>query len=192
MPDGQAPAAPNEADPAAELPTWSLADLYRSPDSPDVQADLARAAAAAKAFAAAHAGRLADLSGDALAEAIAAYERIEETLGRVMSYAQLLFAADSTDPAIGRFMQSMNERVTTISSDLIFFTLELNRIDDAVLEQKFASAALARVAAVAARPARVPPAPARRRAGKAAAREGSHRRRRRGRACSTRPSPACA
>ena len=146
MPDGQAPAAPNEADKAAELPTWNLADLYRSPDSPDVQADLARAAAAAKAFAAAHAGRLADLSGDALAEAIAAYERIEEMLGRVMSYAQLLFSADSTDPAIGRFMQSMNERVTAISSDLMFFTLELNRIDDAVLEQKLADPALAALA----------------------------------------------
>ncbi len=134
MPDGQAP--------ATDLPTWSLADLYPSPDSPQIEADLARAAADAKAFAASHTGRLAGLSGDALAEAIAGYERLEETLGRVMSYAQLLFAADSTDPAIGRFMQSMQERVTTISSDLIFFTLELNRIDDAALEQKLASSAL--------------------------------------------------
>ncbi len=64
-------------------------------------------------------------------------------LGRVMSYAQLLFAGDSTDPAIGRFYQSMNERVTAISSDLIFFTLEMNRLDDAALDEKLAEPALA-------------------------------------------------
>jgi len=143
MPDGQATAAPQGAGPATDLPTWSLADLYPGPDSPDLHADLARAAADAKTFNAAHAGRLAGLSGAALAAAIADYERIEETLGRIISYAQLLFAGDSTDPAIGKFSQSMNERVTAISSDLIFFTLELNRIEDAALDAKLAAPALA-------------------------------------------------
>jgi oligoendopeptidase F len=83
------------------------------------------------------------LSGAALAAVIAEYERLQELLGRVASYAQLLFAGNSTDPAIGRFYQTVNERVTAISSDLIFFSLELNRVDDAVLEAKFADPALA-------------------------------------------------
>ncbi|HEX3348753.1 MAG TPA: M3 family oligoendopeptidase, partial [Acetobacteraceae bacterium] len=61
-----------------------------------------------------------------------------------MSYAQLLFSADSTDAQIGRFYQTMNERVTRISSDVLFFTLELNRLDDPVLEEKLADSALAR------------------------------------------------
>jgi oligoendopeptidase F len=61
-----------------------------------------------------------------------------------MSYAQLLFSGDSNNPAIGRFYQSMNERVTAIRSDLLFFTLELNRLDDAVLEAKLADPALSR------------------------------------------------
>jgi oligoendopeptidase F len=143
MPEGPASAAARDANGPGDLPTWNLSDLYPSPDSPDLAADLARAEADAKAFATTYAGRLAALSGDALAEAIAGYERIEERLGRVLSYAQLLFAADSTDAEIGRFAQSMNERVTTISSDLIFFTLELNRLDDAALEEKLASPALA-------------------------------------------------
>ncbi|HTN12067.1 MAG TPA: M3 family oligoendopeptidase [Acetobacteraceae bacterium] len=134
MPDGQA---------AAELPTWDLADLYPAPDSPQLAADLARADAAAQAFATANAGKLAAMSGRALAAAIGEFERIEEILGRVMSYAQLLFSGDSTDAAIGRFYQSMTERVTAISSHLIFFSLELNRIDDAVLESKLADPALA-------------------------------------------------
>jgi oligoendopeptidase F len=126
------------------LPAWDLSDLYPSADSPQVMADLARAEQSAKAFSQAHAGTLANLSGAALATAIAEYERVQEILGRVASYAQLLFAGDSSDPATGRFYQTVNERVTAISSDLIFFSLELNRVDDAVLEAKLADAALAR------------------------------------------------
>jgi oligoendopeptidase F len=127
----------------ADLPTWDLTDLYPAPDSPELAAALDRTEAAARAFEAAHAGRLAELDGRTLAARIAEYEGLEETLGRVMSYAQLLFSGDSTDPAIGRFYQSMNERVTAISSHMIFFTLELNRIDDAALEAKLAEPALA-------------------------------------------------
>ncbi|HEY1411129.1 MAG TPA: oligoendopeptidase F, partial [Rhodopila sp.] len=92
-------------------------------------ADLTQAEQTAKAFGQAHAGKLASLSGADLAVAIKGYEQIQETLGRVASYAQLLFAEDSTDPAIGRFYQTVNERVTAITSDLIFFSLELNRLD---------------------------------------------------------------
>ena len=79
-----------------------------------------------------------------LRAAIAEYEQIQEVLGRVASYAQLLFAGDSSDAAIGRFYQTVNERVTAIGSDLIFFALELNRLDDAALEGKFSDPALAR------------------------------------------------
>ena len=129
----------------ASLPSWDLRDLYPAPDSPELAADLARADAAARAFNAAQSGKLAQASGKALALAIGEYERIEEILGRVMSYAQLLFSGDSLDPKIGQFMQSMSERVTAISAQLIFFTLELNRIDDAALEAKLADPALARL-----------------------------------------------
>ncbi len=118
------------------LPTWDLTDLYPAPDSPAVEADFAKAEQAARAFAAEHQGKLAAVSGDVLAAAIDEYERIEEVLGRLMSYAQLLFAGDSTNAEIGRFYQTASERVTTISSNLLFFTLELNRLDEAALEQK--------------------------------------------------------
>lgn len=126
------------------LPAWDLSDLYPSIDSPLVQEDLARAEQSAKSFARAHAGTLVKLTGAALAAVIAEYERIQEILGRVGSFAQLLFAGDSTDPAIGQFYQTVSERITAISSDLIFFTLEMNRLDDAVLEAKLADPAPAR------------------------------------------------
>ena len=144
MPDATEAHAAAETLPHPDLPSWDLSDLYPAPDSPAIEADLARAATDAKAFAAAYAGKLAGLTGAALADSIAAFERIEETLGRLGSYAQLLFAADSTDAAIGRFYQTINERVTAISSDLIFFTLELNRLDEGLLEAKCADPALAR------------------------------------------------
>jgi oligoendopeptidase F len=119
-----------------DLPSWDLSDLYPGADSDAVRADFAAAEAAATAFETRYAGKLSDLSGAALAAAIREYERIDEILGRLSSYAQLLFAGDSTDAAIGKFYQTVTERVTAISSHLLFFTLELNRLDEAVLEAK--------------------------------------------------------
>jgi oligoendopeptidase F len=69
------------------------------------------------------------------------YERIEEQLGRVGSYAQLLHAARTDDPEIGRFFQSVQERVNEIGTRLLFVTLEINRIEDAALAAKLESSA---------------------------------------------------
>jgi oligoendopeptidase F len=131
------------AAPLADLPVWNLADLYDGTDSPALAADLHEADAQARSFAARHEGKLAELSGAALADAIVAYQRIEEIFGRVMSYAQLQFASDGTNAVFGQFYQSMSERVTEISAHLLFFTLELNKLDDAVLDAKLTDPALA-------------------------------------------------
>ena len=118
------------------MPEWDLADLYPGPKSEAVERDLAGAEAAAKDFAKAYQGKLADLSGDRLAEAVTAYERVQEILGRLMSYAQLVYSGDMSDPEVGRFYQSIQERVTEIASLLLFFTLEINRITADRLEAK--------------------------------------------------------
>ena len=128
---------------AAGLPRWDLSALYVSMDDPALTRDLAEAEKNAKAFAARYQGKLAGLSGAALAAAIADNEAIDEILGKAGSYASLLFAANSSDPAISRFSQSINERLTDISGDLLFFTLEINRIDDAALDEKLKDPALA-------------------------------------------------
>jgi len=132
---------PQGGEGAAPLPAWDLSDLYDTPADPKLEADLVRADKEARAFAEAHTGKLAAHSGDRLAQAIADYERIEEVLGRVMSFASLVFSGDAQDPANGRFYQTMQERVTAISTHLLFFTLELNRLEDEVLEKKFAASA---------------------------------------------------
>ncbi|MBB2189737.1 M3 family oligoendopeptidase [Gluconacetobacter azotocaptans] len=126
-----------------DLPRWDLSDLYDSPDSDRLRTDLAQAASDSEAFSSAWRGRLAGASAAALAESIAEYQRIDEILGRAASYAQLLFSGDSSDPAIGRFSQSINERLTEISTHLLFFTLELNRIGDDDLAARLADPALA-------------------------------------------------
>ena len=126
------------------LPSWDLGDLYPGPDSARLNGDLERCESEAKDFRARYEGRLAGLDGAALGAAIAVYEAIQETLGRVSSYAQLVYAGDMSDPAIGRFYQTMQERTTDISAEILFFTLELNRLGDAELKDKMAVPALAR------------------------------------------------
>ncbi len=134
----------SETNVLGDLPVWDLSDLYPAPEAPELTRDLESAEADAKAFQARYQNGLAALDGDALAEAIGTYEAIEEVLGRVMSYAQLIHARDMGDPEAGRFYQNMQERTTDISTALLFFTLELNRLEEAVLEAKLASPALSR------------------------------------------------
>ena len=92
-----AAAATGPADPGS-LPEWDLRDLYPGRDSPELRADLEKAAAEAKAFRLRFQGKLAALDGAALGGAVAGYETIQEVLGRVMSYAQLVHAGNMTDP----------------------------------------------------------------------------------------------
>jgi oligoendopeptidase F len=126
----------SEAMNSQSLPTWDLSDLYPAPDSATLQTDLAEADKAAREFKDRYTGKLGTSPGSELAAAIKEYESIEEILGRIMSYAQLLFSSDSTNPVYGQFYQTMSERVTEISSHLIFFTLEINRVDDATFERE--------------------------------------------------------
>jgi len=138
--------APQKQGELGPLPEWDLSDLYPGRDSPALKRDLEAAAASATAFAERCRSRLASLSGEALAAAIKEYERLRETLERVMSYASLVYAGDMSDAEIGRFYQMMQERVTDIGTTLLFFTLELNKLADANLAAKLKSPALAHYA----------------------------------------------
>jgi oligoendopeptidase F len=122
-----------------DLPEWDLSDLYPGMDSPDFAADLAKAEAECKAFAEAYRGKLDTLArgenaAQALGAAVARYEAVEDLLGRIMSFAGLVYSGDTTDPKRAKFYGDTQDRLTAASSDLLFFTLELNRIEDAVLD----------------------------------------------------------
>ncbi|MCC6737354.1 MAG: M3 family oligoendopeptidase [Bauldia sp.] len=125
------------------LPEWNLDDLYPGMQSAEYAADLVKADAEAKAFEEKYKGKLADLvagpdGGQRIAEAVKAYEALDDRLGRIMSYAGLIHAGDTTDPARAKFFGDAQDKMTTTSSRLLFFTLELNKIDDAVLDAAIA------------------------------------------------------
>ena len=128
------------------LPTWDLSHLYTSVDSPALAADLQGAERAALAFRDRLAGRVDSVDGPTLGRAVAEYERIEEVLGRILSFAYLHYAGDMADPARGRFLQSMQEKVTEISSELVFFTLAINRMEQPDVDARLATPELARYA----------------------------------------------
>jgi oligoendopeptidase F len=131
---------------AQALPTWNLADLYAGPEAPEVERDLKDAATKAAAFRQQYEGKLASLAGADFLGALLAYERIQEILGRVMSYAQLLYAGDMSNTEYGRFQQDINERSTQISLETLFFTLEINKIPDSDMDAKLQHAPLRRFA----------------------------------------------
>jgi len=115
------------------LPEWNLTDLYSGQDSTDLTNDLKKADEAISSFADEFEGKIAEIDGPVLGAAIARYEDISEILTKIMSYAQLLFATNMADPEVAGFYQNMQEQVTDISTKALFFTLELNRLEDDVV-----------------------------------------------------------
>ena len=129
------------------LPEWNLADLYSGTDSPKLKADLATGERAADAMHEQYAGKLGEIvaggkSGEKLAEAVREFEALNDLLGRIVSYASLLYAADTSDPARQKFYGDIQEKLTAISSKLLFFPLELNRLEDETIERAMAGSEL--------------------------------------------------
>jgi oligoendopeptidase F len=129
------------------LPEWNLADLYPGMDSPAVKADLEKIESECVAFEQTYKGRLADMAagegaGAALAAAVKRYEALDDLMGRLASYASLLYAGNTTDPIRAKFYGDVQERLTAASLHVLFFTLELNRVDDDALEKAMADPAL--------------------------------------------------
>ncbi len=129
------------------LPEWNLADLYSGADAPELKNDLTTSERAADAMQERYAGKLATLldggkGGHALAQAVREFEQLNDLLGRIVSYASLLYAADTSDPKRQKFFGDIQEKITAISSKLLFFPLELNRLDDKALETAMAHSEL--------------------------------------------------
>ena len=145
-------AAPATASATADLgalPEWNLADLYPAMDGPELTGDVTRAIAWTKDFEAKAKGKLAGLceAGDAeaLLGLVKEYEAIAELTGRIASYSSLVYCGDTTDPIRAKFYGDLQDKLTTASTSLIFFELELNRLPDSAIDALIdKSAALAR------------------------------------------------
>jgi oligoendopeptidase F len=131
----------------SHLPEWNLDDLYRGLDDPAIKRDLDRIDAECAAFEEAYKSKLAGFAaavdgGATLAAAVRRYEAIDDLMGRLSSFAGLIHAGNTLDPARTKFYGDVQERLTASSIHLLFFTLELNRIDDVVLDKAMADPAL--------------------------------------------------
>ena len=129
------------------LPVWKLDDLYPGRDSAALAADLAAAEREGIAFRDQYQGRLAGLAPAAFGRAIATFERLDERLARLTSYADLTYAGDQSDAETGRFYQTVQERVNAIATHTLFFSLEINLLSDAEIAAKRAAPETARYAA---------------------------------------------
>lgn len=130
------------------LPEWNLTDLYDAPDSAQFSNDLDKLKSKAEAFANDWRGKLESKSpandfGAVLAQAISQYETISELAGRIASYAQLYYVGDTTDSERGRFYGNVENQLNAISTGLLFFELEINKIDDETLSAALKDTSLA-------------------------------------------------
>lgn len=140
----QATAAPTEL---GELPSWRLTDLYLSPSSEEFRSDLAKAEADAIAFEAKWKGKLKEAAGrtgdQGIGAAVKEFEALDDLMGRIASFAGLTYFSDTSNPANGKLYGDVQSKLTDISAHLLFFSLELNRIDDKVIDDALTTDSLA-------------------------------------------------
>ncbi len=116
------------------IPTWNLADFYSSIEDKKISTDLKKIEKDAKKFVSDFAGKINKISAPKLFEAIQTYEKICENIGKISSYSYLIYAADLSNQKNISFYQNISEALSGIESQLIFFTLELNEIDEKKLK----------------------------------------------------------
>ncbi len=116
-----------------DLPVWNLDDLYPGENSPEIKADLDWLAVETNSFAADYETKLNDIDAAGFLNCIQRYEVIEGKMGRIMSFAGLRYYQNTTDAERAKFMSDMQGAVTDLSNPLVFYTLEINRMDDAKL-----------------------------------------------------------
>ncbi len=131
-----------------EMPDWDLSDLYSGLDSEELKNDLERLQRDAEQFHNRYQGKLEQIvdqgtGGERLGNAVREYEALQDLAGRIGSFAGLLYAGDTSNPERAKFYGDIQERLTTISSRLLFFALELNRLDDKLIDDCCRSSELA-------------------------------------------------
>ncbi|MEL6377734.1 MAG: oligoendopeptidase F, partial [Pseudomonadota bacterium] len=141
--------AASGSDNLGALPEWNLDDLYTGEDAKELADDLAWLEQACADFARDYEGKLADLDAAGLLECIERNEKISNVAGRIMSFAGLRYYQLTTDGERAKFLSDCQEKITNFTTPLVFFTLELNRIEEAALTVMYSdSDALARYAPV--------------------------------------------
>jgi len=125
--------------PLGDLPEWDLSDLYEDPDAPALKRDLDWLEEACRSFAADYEGKLAELDAAQMLEAVQRYEQIDIIAGRIMSFAGLRYYQKTTDPERAKFISDCQDRITSFTTPLVFWSLEFNRLDEDALQDLLAA-----------------------------------------------------
>jgi oligoendopeptidase F len=133
-------AKPDAAKIAAEaLPQWSLDDLFSGRDDPAIEVQFTEAAAANDALIKLK-GAFVAARGDPqrlgllLAQGIGFYEAATNGLWALGAYASLSASVARDDPAWAKFEADVRGRSAAIGAESLFFTLELNQLEEWEIE----------------------------------------------------------
>jgi oligoendopeptidase F len=129
--------------PDETLPDWRLDDLFSGHDDPRIDAELADATNANAALVALKGAFVAARTepkrlGALIAEGVDLYERATTRLWAVGAYASLAASVARDDPLWSKFESDVRARSTAIAGESLFFTLELNALDEAEIEAALA------------------------------------------------------
>ena len=125
-----------------KLPIWNLGDLYESPNSKKLRDDLSNLSIITKKFEKKYNNKVINLSSEKLLKAITELEKIDIKMDKIMSYAHLLVAEDGNNEKNKIFYQKMQEKITSIASSLVFFSIQINQISDHNLNKLFSNRSL--------------------------------------------------
>jgi oligoendopeptidase F len=125
--------------PMGDLPVWNLDDLYTGEDAPELKRDLEWLENACASFAVDYEDKLEALDAGSLLDCVLRNEKINQIAGRIMSYAGLRYYQLTTDAGRAKFMSDAQEKITNYTTPLVFFTLELNRLDDDHMDKLLAT-----------------------------------------------------
>jgi oligoendopeptidase F len=135
-------AAAKLEDPELAETAWDLEPLVDGEGEGGVESRLDDALMHAKTFAERYTGRLDELDGAGLREAMQELATIHDLVGRAGAYAALRFSTDTADPATGALLALAQERGTAIETTLLFFELEWAELDDARAEELLSAGGL--------------------------------------------------
>ena len=120
-----------------QLPDWNLNDLYTATDAKELIRDLNWLEKECNEFAKSYEGKLHTLSDKEMLTCIVRNEKISSISGRIISYAGLLYYQKTTDADRAKFLSDMQEKITVFTTKLVFFSLEINSLEDAFLDKLF-------------------------------------------------------
>jgi oligoendopeptidase F len=130
------------ADPALQAAAWDLEPLVEARGPAGVEQLLLEARDRSATFAERHRGRVSELDAAGLADAMHELAAIHDLAGRAGSYAMLWFTLATTDPPRGALIQKAQELGAAIETQLLFFELEWNLIDEERAEELLAAEGL--------------------------------------------------